>query len=692
MAVSVPTRVPPPRPALPERGDASRRGPRVHVQGLSSAVTAVLMAVLTGAAAFLRLWHGDAQSLRLDEGFSLRFAAFPLTPIFHGKTLYEPSLFQSIAADVHPPGYLLLLHFWMLAFGTDLATLRLPSEIAGILAVPAVYLLGASLYGRGAGAGAALLGAFSPLWIWHAQEVRMYPFLLLFTTLSTYGLVQALEQRRRWGWAVLFSASLAAIYTQYFAFMVLLAHAIFVGSHWKHYSRRQIVTWVGTMALLALTYLPWVLLLKANYHGASDPSLQKPSLYTPLIVLAEFLYGYLTTPLTSQVLAGWPLLVLLGLALTAFGGAVTRRGALIWMSFLVPIVAAFAISFTLRPFISERYLIVSTPALYIMLAVAVARLRGRLPRLLIAALAIAALLAAWHVEETNAANPNLEDFQSVAAYINTHARPADAVAFDSFFNQDAYSYYARTNLPAYSLPDLPSAAAGRPHVNTARLSRYLQGIEAGRQRLWVVYYLESNFDPGGVVRHYLAYHTAGHTVIYGGPYGRDDPRYAGSYTNVELVLYQLIPSKELDEQVRPETLQQFTALTHIAPTWRQPFAPPFGPPGASAPLVGRVLAMPAPAQSWSFPPLPGSAGHVHLTLFNSNRFANDVFVTLRDGRTRRREHVFIPALSNLEIRLLAWGSGAQYAALTITTKSAVVPLRAIVGAHGETYDYGARSR
>lgn len=688
MVVSTPTRPGLARPAAGGR-DAARRGPAAMPGTLSTPVTVALVVALTCAAGFLRLWNSAAQSLRLDEGFSLRYAAYPLAPVFHGKTLYLPSLFQAIAADVHPPGYLLLLHFWMKVFGTDLAVLRLPSELAGTLAVPAVYLLGASLYGRGAGLGAALLGALSPFWIWHAQEVRMYPFLLLSTIVSTYGLVQALEYRRRWGWVLLFAGSFVAIYVQYFAFMVLLAQAIFVAGHWRHYTRRQLVTWLCTMMLLALTYVPWALTLKHNYHGASDPALQKPSLYTPLIVLAEFLYGYLTTPLTSQILAAWPLLVLLGLALTAFGGAATRRGALLWLLFLVPIVVAFAISFTVRPFISERYLIVCTPALYIMLSVAVTRLRGRAVRLLIVLLCSAVLLVSWHVEETNAANPNLEDFQSVAAYVNTHARPADAVALDSFFNQDAYSYYIGTNLPLYALPAVPTAGGGRPHVDVTQLGRYLHGIEAGRQRLWVVYYLERNFDPNGVVQQYLAYHTAGHTVVYGGPYERNDPHYPASYTNVQLVLYKLIPQRAAAEQVRPETLQQFSALTHIAPTWRQPFAPPFGAPGGAAPLMGHLLAMPRPAQSWYFPAVPSTVGHVHLTLFNSNQFRNDVFVTVVRGKRTRREHVFIPALSNLEIALISWGPGAQYAVLRITTKSAVVPLRIMVNGHTELFEYAS---
>src|SRR5947209_1642932 len=117
----------------------------------SRPVAVFLMLVLTGAAAFLRFWNSAGQSLRLDEGFSIRWAAAPLQPVTRGGTEVVRSLFQVTASDVHPPGYFLLLHFWMQAFGANLAVLRLPSEIAGTLAVPVVYLLGERLYSRTVG-------------------------------------------------------------------------------------------------------------------------------------------------------------------------------------------------------------------------------------------------------------------------------------------------------------------------------------------------------------------------------------------------------------------------------------------------------------------------------------------------------------------------------------------------------------
>ncbi len=692
MAVSPHTRPSPSAPPylLPEWVGSSRQQTPPAALAPSRGVTALLLTVITVAAAFLRLWRSAAQSLRIDESFSIRWSAWPLKPVYNGKELLAPSLFQATASDVHPPGYLLLLHFWMQAFGTDVALLRLPSEIAGLLAVPALYLLGASLYGRTVGLFAALLGAFSPLWIWHAQEVRMYPFLLLFCIVSTYGLVQALEHRRWWGWPILFAGSVIALYMQYFAIFVLFAQGIFVVLHWRHYTWRQLLTWVTTMALAALVFLPWALFVLHTPSGGSDPSLQKPNLYTPLIILVGFLFGYLSTPLTSQLLAAWPLLVLVALGLTIFAGRMTRRGSLAWLLFLVPVAIPYLVSLTIRPFIAERYLIVATPALYILLAVAFARLRRGLPRLAVAALTIAALLLSLGVAETSAANPNQEDYRSVVDYINAHAHPGDIVALDSAFNQDAYSYYARLNLPAYALP--PGYGATRNlQLDTATLNRYMGSIEAGRKRLWVVYYLETNFDnavPGGVIRPYLATHTAGNQVIYGGPYQRNQERYPHSYINVQLVLYTLIPTRAATEQARPENIQEIRTLTYIAPTLRQPFASPFGKPGERWDWRGEPVGIPSAARAWRFASLPHDSTHethaTSLTLFNPNGVGITAVVeTVGHGRSYHKR-VRIPATANIDINLAAWGARDQDAAINVSSDYALVPQRTVIG-HDDEY-------
>lgn len=694
MSVNAPLRLRPgPQRFPPVLDDDARVGrrPVAWTNEPSAAITTFLVVLLTAFAAAIRLWNSAGQSLRLDEAFSVRWASWPLTPQFRDGALYQQSLFQATASDVHPPGYLLLLHFWMQAFGTGAATLRLPSEIAGTLAVPVLYLLASCLYGRVVGLFATLLGALSPLWIWHAQEVRMYPFLLLFTLLSAYGFVQALQFRRRWGWPLLFVASLLAIYTQYFAFLVLLAQALFLLAQHRNYTRRQILGWLGTMALLALAFLPWALVFLANHHGAKDPSLARPNLYTPLTIVIGFLVGYLTGPINSNILASWPLLVPLSLALSVYAARMDWRGYLLWSLFLTPIVVAFVVSLTLFPFISERYLMICTPAFYTLVAVAFSRLRQLVPRALVVALTTVLLVFSWRVAETNAANPNLENYRDPIAYIEAHAKPGDAIGLDSYYNEDAYLYYAHTNLPVYDLPLTPGQLASVKGGGLNKvLDRYLNEIEAGRRRLWVIYYLEANDDKANLVRHDLAYGTAGHTVIFGGPFQRDQSRYPKSYVSVQLVRYDLIQHASRSVYVRPGTMQQYRSLTHLSPTTRLPYASPFGSPGTSASVLGPILAMPRPAYTWHFSLARSVSAHSLLTIFNPSSRAIYVAVTVTKGGNTLHKRVHVPGSSDLEMSLSSWAVGERDVLLGLKSSSNFVPLLTSGGTKHALVTYGRR--
>jgi mannosyltransferase len=67
---------------------------------------AVLVIVIIGL--FLRVYHLGTQSLWYDEAWSVWISK-----------LAAPQMVQATAADVHPPFYYFLLHYWMIVFGTS---------------------------------------------------------------------------------------------------------------------------------------------------------------------------------------------------------------------------------------------------------------------------------------------------------------------------------------------------------------------------------------------------------------------------------------------------------------------------------------------------------------------------------------------------------------------------------------------
>jgi len=195
---------------------------------------------ITLLALALRLWHLSGQSLGYDEGYSIALARQSLGAIA-----------AQTAADIQPPLYYDLLHFWMQLFGSSEAAVRSLSLLFGLLTVPLLYALGRRLFGPATGLLAALLGAISPFWIWYAQEARNYTLVTFLGVLSSYLLllislpcragevtgcrtlwirIGGVRQPVKVGvgvWVAFVLTNIAAVYTHYYAFFLVAFQALF---------------------------------------------------------------------------------------------------------------------------------------------------------------------------------------------------------------------------------------------------------------------------------------------------------------------------------------------------------------------------------------------------------------------------------------------------------------------------------
>src|SRR5829696_2625739 len=107
--------------------------------------TATLLAIFV-VGLVLRLYALGSESLWYDELWAVRIARM------------EPlELIRARLGDNNPPLYYLALHYWILLAGDSEFAIRLPSAIAGALAVPLIYAIGTLLFSRAAGLMAALI-------------------------------------------------------------------------------------------------------------------------------------------------------------------------------------------------------------------------------------------------------------------------------------------------------------------------------------------------------------------------------------------------------------------------------------------------------------------------------------------------------------------------------------------------------
>jgi 4-amino-4-deoxy-L-arabinose transferase-like glycosyltransferase len=139
-----------------------------------------------------------ARPMSHDEAYTIvAFATRPLWVVLSDYSLPNNHVFHS-----------LLVHFSYLLFGIQPWAVRLPVLAAGVLVVPAGYLLARLLYGRPAALLSAALLAGSPLMVNLATDARGYILICLFSLLAfSLGIyVQQYQNRAAWGLIVLFSA------------------------------------------------------------------------------------------------------------------------------------------------------------------------------------------------------------------------------------------------------------------------------------------------------------------------------------------------------------------------------------------------------------------------------------------------------------------------------------------------------
>lgn len=179
-------------------------------------------------ALLVRLYRLDAQSLWLDEGSSWELSragwAGLLGELFNPNAAY--------------PLYHLLLKAWMALFGDSEWALRLPSALAGALAVVAVYGAGVELERaeRAAerqsqnvnqvswyGLAAALITLGAPYSIWYGQEAKVYGLLLFVAALLIWALLRALRVNSWRNWLLLAVVALAAVFVHRLAGLLLAA-------------------------------------------------------------------------------------------------------------------------------------------------------------------------------------------------------------------------------------------------------------------------------------------------------------------------------------------------------------------------------------------------------------------------------------------------------------------------------------
>ena len=458
----------------------------------------------------LRLYSLQSPPLAWDEGWSVALSQLPL-----GEVAYLT------AADVHPPGYYLLLRGW-LALGHSEFVTRYLSLLVGTLAVPLAYQAARAWLGRRdrraetVGWLAAAYVAVAPLLVYYSQVARMYALCVVGVLLAVWGLLRSLDPERPaslpalLGWAL---GALVALYSFYYSALALAGLGLYalVRSRplWGTAEGRRGLLRVGlATAAIALAYLPWLVY-------AVGPVTERVAERTEGTVRFAHLGDLLGAGLYAVVFAygpGWPAVWVVGLVVLAgvlvgtreqgIGirdqSSIVNRQSSILNPYSLILLPLLAVSLTLvgvalgtqAHMFAARYTIAAGPFLGLALAYAVAALGARSRALGLAAGLLALSMALWPLGGGQVYAKGLErsgDFDPAAdaqALRAAGARADDVVVFNLLSLAGAYDVYRRPGDPPWTY-----AQRWDPVTEAwPRAEARLQQATATPRRVWSLLY------------------------------------------------------------------------------------------------------------------------------------------------------------------------------------------------------------
>jgi len=335
---------------------------------------------LTIGSFLLRVPGLGAQSLWRDEVDAIWFALRPLE-----QTL---SMFTEMAQN--GALFFLGLRPWLQMMGTSEFVLRLPSAMAGVAAVPMLWLLARRLVGEGiVPLLAAALLAINPYAVWYGQEGKMYTIITFLALVASWCWIHGAETRK-WRWWFAYAAILSlAMYTHLLAILIIPLHLLWFFIAFPTARR----SWKGYLTALALLTLPYLPLLAWQWRMLLADRPVTGFQFTPLPEM-------LRTILLNQARGFMPGDPLLWLAPIWFVGAIglllgftemgvrrvtrqstpispTRRFLMLATWAIVPILSIWAISMRQAVF-TDRYVIWTLPAVMILVALGLQVLRANL--------------------------------------------------------------------------------------------------------------------------------------------------------------------------------------------------------------------------------------------------------------------------------------------------------------------------
>ena len=338
--------------------------------------------------------------------------------------------------------YYLVLRLW-LHLGSSPAFVRALSVLFSLGAVAAIYFLGRRLFNPTIGLIASALLAFNAWEIRYAQEARSYTLMVLLCILSSLFFVRYLESSSRRDRRLYIAFSTLAVYAHFYSGLLFAAHWFWL----RLRDRQQAASELRhTFSWIAVLSAPVLIFIAATGAGPLN-WIQRPG----ITVLWKFVLDICGN--------GGPLLVAAYVILCLVALLVRRDAAQMWsirfvaLWIAVPIAIILLVSLA-RPLFVPRYFFLCLPALCLLAAVGLCRLK--IPLLIVPALLL--LLGLSFRGDVsyyrNDFDIKRDDWRAATEYLRVNASANDAILFHVAMARMPYEYYKSLDRDASTFPEV----------------------------------------------------------------------------------------------------------------------------------------------------------------------------------------------------------------------------------------------
>jgi hypothetical protein len=439
-------------------------------------------------------------------------SACPPTPITSppGEDGPRPlSLTKALAKIIRQNGplYFFVLRAWINPAGTSVTALRFFSLWFGVLCIPLTYALGRRLMGQAAGAFASLLVATSPYLVWYSQEVKMYTLVAALALLAIYALRRAVDGGGAGWWATQVIATSLALYTHILSAFLIPVQMLFFVLWWPRSRRR----WAGgliSFSLLTLPYLPLVIWQARYVFTPRETGFPRYTLQEMALTLlrrwstgasgANWIWGAII--LGASTVLG---LIFLSIQKPNPLRRRTALGLVIWAT--LPLLGIWFVS-RWQPLFTDRYLIWSTPAFYLLTAGGMSFLwqRGRWPMVPLMAATLVVFCGNLWLQATTSMK---SDFRSAAAFMEEHYADGELIIFQIPHGRYTFDYYYSGD---YVWRDGPYTnhvdEEGAYRISSGQAAAHMTAMTWQYDRVWLVSTEMVMWDRRGLVQAWLDTH------------------------------------------------------------------------------------------------------------------------------------------------------------------------------------------